>query len=91
MEIASGEYNVDVNKIVKIALKKYYEDTGRRIAEEHSFEEGESLQLLLFFCCSTTTFIINQRPFNRLTHLNTRLARVALSSIGSIVFGFVIN
>lgn len=49
MEIASGEYNVDVNKIVKIALKKYYEDTGRRIAEEHSFEEGESLQLLLFF------------------------------------------
>lgn len=31
MEVAVGEYNVDVNKIIKIALKKYYEDTGKSI------------------------------------------------------------
>lgn len=48
MEVASGEYNVDVSKIVKIALKKYYEDTGKRIVEEAVFDNnGESLLLLL--------------------------------------------
>lgn len=31
MEVAVGEYNVDVNKIIKVALKKYYEDTGKSI------------------------------------------------------------
>lgn len=50
MEVASGEYNVDVNKIVKIALKKYYEDTGKRIVEEAIFEDnGKSLSLLFLF------------------------------------------
>lgn len=41
MEVASGEFNVDVSKIVKIALKKYYEDTGKRIVEETIFEESK--------------------------------------------------
>lgn len=50
IEVASGEYNVDVNKIAKIALKKYYEDTGRRIVEETVFDDitGKSLSLLSF-------------------------------------------
>ncbi|XP_063701907.1 ATP-binding cassette sub-family G member 1 [Culicoides brevitarsis] len=40
MEVAVGEYNVDVNKIIKIALKKYYEDTGKSInCDMESFEQ----------------------------------------------------
>lgn len=41
MEIAVGEYNVDVNKIIKVALKKYYEDTGKSIISDMESNVGQ--------------------------------------------------
>jgi len=34
LEVAVGEYDVDINKLIKVALKKFYEDTGKRLADD---------------------------------------------------------
>lgn len=67
MEIAVGEYNVDVNKIIKVALKKYYEDTGKSIISDTENNVGQvyrptTVCKYSFFCMKIfISFKINLR------------------------------
>lgn len=43
MEIAVGEYGADVGKVIKAALKKYYEISSRCIELDSTFDDNGKL------------------------------------------------
>lgn len=64
MEIAVGEYGADVGKVIKAALKKYYEMSSECIKLDPVFDDGECNYEVQFRRCAGLVAGFSFKDFN---------------------------